>query len=94
MAELGKPRVILLLGSAPDVVRCQPWPKHAFNKIVAINNAWRVRPDWDFCPCRHRRTAPTGDSAGRDRQRLAHVPARTARRLVYAGATMALTAAY
>ncbi|MER8973549.1 hypothetical protein [Mesorhizobium sp. M0800] len=40
--------MILLIGSAPDVVRCAAWPKQAFGKIVAINNAWRVRPDWDF----------------------------------------------
>ena len=33
------PRVILLLGSAPDVVRCQAWPKQAFSKMQLFNVA-------------------------------------------------------
>lgn len=30
MATDGTPNVILLIGSAPDVVRCAAWPKQAF----------------------------------------------------------------
>ena len=38
---------VLLLGSGPNVVDCRTWPRGAFDVIVAINNAWAVRPDWD-----------------------------------------------
>jgi hypothetical protein len=100
MAESGKPRVILLLGSAPDVVRCEAWPKRAFSKIVAINNAWRVRPDWDFLV--HAGDFPPDRLPERESLRQAqifsasdYVPAQNDfGGFVYAGATMALTAAY
>lgn len=39
--------VILMLGSGPNVVACRNWPRGRFDRIVAINNAWAVRPDWD-----------------------------------------------
>ena len=42
------PRPVLLLGSAPSAVVCQEWSKDEFSAIVAINNAWRIRSDWDF----------------------------------------------
>ncbi|MEM9044506.1 MAG: hypothetical protein AAGC81_07405 [Pseudomonadota bacterium] len=38
---------ILMLGSGPNAVDCQDWPREPFDRIVAINNAWRVRNDWD-----------------------------------------------
>ena len=38
---------ILLLGSGPEVTVCRNWQRAPFDRIVAINNAWRVRPDWD-----------------------------------------------
>ena len=38
---------ILILGSGPNVVTCRDWPRAPFDHIVAINNAWAVRPDWD-----------------------------------------------
>lgn len=90
---------VLLLGSGPDVLRCRDWPRPPFDRIVAVNNAWAVRPDWDdlvfphdFPPDRlpHERTP---------RQRLidetAFVPAQNAfGGVVYAGATMAFTASY
>lgn len=37
---------VLILGSGPNVVQCQTWPHAHFDAIVAINNAWAVRPDW------------------------------------------------
>ncbi|RUT95163.1 hypothetical protein EOD23_33120 [Mesorhizobium sp. USDA-HM6] len=92
------PRVTLLLGSAPDVKRCSAWPKHAFASIVAINNAWRVRPDWDilvhagdFPPERIPQPDPTRQIVS-----AAHyVSAQNSfGGFVYAGATMSLTAAY
>ncbi len=39
---------VLILGSAPDVVRARAWPRAGIDAIVAINNAWAVRPDWDW----------------------------------------------
>lgn len=98
--DSGSPRVILLLGSAPDVVRCETWPKQAFSKIVAINNAWRVRPDWDFLV--HAGDFPPDRLPPGDALRQAeifsaahYVPAQNAfGGFVYAGGTMAMTAAY
>ncbi len=37
---------ILILGSAPYAVDAAAWDRSAFDHIVAINNAWRIRPDW------------------------------------------------
>jgi hypothetical protein len=39
--------VVLVLGSGPNVVQCRDWQRHPFDRIVAINNAWAVRTDWD-----------------------------------------------
>lgn len=90
---------VLLLGSGPNVTACRDWPRAPFDRIVAINNAWRVRPDWDdlvapedFPPERRPQTLTEG-------QRLieadAFVPAQNAYGgFVYAGGTMAFTAAY
>jgi hypothetical protein len=89
---------VLLLGSGPDVIACRDWPRAPFDRIVAINNAWQVRPDWDFLVHPEdfppeRRPVP---GAG---QRLVDyrdfVPAQNAYGgFVYAGGTMAFTAAY
>lgn len=91
--------VILMLGSGPNVTEARGWPRAAFDRIVAINNAWRVRPDWDdlvypedFPP--ERRPASLAP-----RQRLigaeAFVQAQNVHGgFVYAGGTMAFTASY
>lgn len=88
-----------MLGSAPGVLACRDWPRAPFDTIVAINNAWAVRSDWDmsifpedFAPDRR----PTDFSA---RQKLvqadAFVPAQNFYGgFVFAGGTMAFTAAY
>lgn len=89
---------VLMLGSAPYVTEARDWPRAPFDKIVAINNAWRVRPDWDmmvhpydFPPDR---VPPTGPG-----QRIVtqedFVPAQNEfGGFVYAGGTMAFTTAY
>lgn len=91
--------VVLILGSGPNAPQAGDWPKAWFDRIVVINNAWRVRPDWDdlvfpedFPPDRR----PKGILPG---QRLieadAFVPAQNRfGGFVFAGATMAYTAAY
>ena len=38
---------ILIRGSAPNSLQAVNWPRELFDKIVVINNAWRVRGDWD-----------------------------------------------
>ncbi len=89
---------LLMLGSAPMALSARDWPRAPFDRILAINNAWRVRPDWDdmIHPWdfpEHRRPVP------RPGQRLVtqvdFVPAQNAYGgFVYAGGTMAFTAAY
>ncbi|WP_235829812.1 hypothetical protein [Frigidibacter oleivorans] len=90
---------ILLLGSGPGVTACRDWPRAPFDRIAAINNAWAVRPDWDllihpwdFAPERMPADPPPG---ARIVTEADFVPAQNAfGGFVYAGATMAFTAAY
>jgi hypothetical protein len=89
---------ILMLGSAPNAVAAQGWPREPFHRIIAINNAWRIRDDWDCLVCpwdfpEDRRPPPSPD------KRLIlqedFVPAQNAfGGFVYAGGTMAFTTAY
>ena len=91
--------IVLILGSGPNVVACRDWSRPPFDKIVAINNAWAVRPDWDVLI--HPDDFPT------ERQPLDlaehqsivtsddYVPLQnTFGGFVYAGGTMAFTASY
>ena len=39
--------IVLILGSGPNATQATDWPRDRFDRIVAINNAWRIRPDWD-----------------------------------------------
>jgi hypothetical protein len=91
--------ISLILGSGPNVVACRNWPRAPFDRIVAINNAWRVRPDWDDL------IHPEDFARDRMPDRLGpgqriigaadFVPAQNALGgFVYAGGTMAFTAAY
>lgn len=90
---------LLILGSGPNVTSACDWPKAHFDKIIAINNAWRVRPDWDLL------IHP--DDFPQDRQPTSLMPPQQIVRardyvpvqntlggFVYAGGTMAFTAAY
>ena len=89
--------VVLMLGSAPMVTQAADWPR-SFDRIVAINNAWRIRPDWDFAihpwdfdPAR----LPVPGAAQVLVTEVDFVPAQNRYGgFVYAGATMAYTAAY
>ncbi len=90
---------VLLLGSGPEVLRCATWPREPFDRIVAINNAWAVRPDWDDLVFPHDFPADRMPADLRPGQRLvddtAFIPAQNAHGgVVYAGATMAFTASY
>lgn len=91
--------VILILGSGPNVVAAREWPREWFDSIVVMNNAWRVRPDWDvlvypedFPPeNRPERLAPGQRVVEADE----FVPAQNRYGgFIHAGATMAYTTAY
>ena len=80
------------------VIQAQAWPRAGFDHILAINNAWRVRPDWDALihpwdfP-EDRRPVPDPHQALITQQNF--VPAQNAYGgFVYAGGTMAFTAGY
>jgi hypothetical protein len=87
------------LGSGPNVVTCQEWPRDPFDRIVAINNAWAVRSDWDDLihpddfPIER---MPLDTSPQQRIVRAAdYVPLQnTFGGFVYAGGTMAFTASY
>lgn len=92
-------RTVLILGSAPNVLTARDLPKSLFSSIVAINNAWSVRDDWDY------HISPDDFPDARKPQHLAatqqligaqdFVPANNQYGgIVYAGATMAFTAGY
>lgn len=91
-------RTILMLGSAPMATRAALWPRAPFDGVLAINNAHAIRLDWDFhihpwdFPPDRVPTPRPGQSIVTEAD---FVPAQNALGgFVYAGATMAFTAAY
>jgi hypothetical protein len=89
---------VLMLGSAPMAAQSKTWPRAPFDKIVAINNAHALRPDWDYLV--YPWDFPAADipppHAGQTLvDETAFVPAQNAfGGFVYGGGTMAFTAAY
>ena len=95
----GEARVttVLILGSGPDVVRCREWDLTGVDEVVAINNAWRVRPDWtvSIFPDDFPKDRWPPEDGRRIVQSDEYVPSQNRfGGVVYAGATMALTASY
>ncbi|MCC5958211.1 MAG: hypothetical protein JJU08_02595 [Rhodobacteraceae bacterium] len=91
--------IVMILGSGPGVVVCRDWSRGAVDRIVAINNAWQVRPDWDYLV--HPEDFPNDrhpPDTGADRQIITateYVPANNDYGgIIYAGATMAFSAGY
>ncbi|MEO8242117.1 MAG: hypothetical protein ABI832_07365 [bacterium] len=90
--------IALLLGSAPMAVTARDWPSAPFDRVLAINNAWQIRPDWDdmIHPWdfpEDRRPTPGPGQRLIDQDHF--VPAQNDYGgFVYAGGTMAYTAAY
>lgn len=79
-------------------VQAKDWPRAPFDAVVAINNAHAIRPDWDYhvypwdFPAT-RRPVPKGGQQAIEQDQF--VPAQNAYGgFVYAGGTMAFTAAY
>ncbi len=92
-------RTVLILGSAPNVLAARTLPKSMFSSIVAINNAWSVRDDWDYHISPEdfpQDRKPTQLRPGQTQIGAAdYVPANNAYGgIIYAGATMAFTAGY
>lgn len=91
--------IVLVLGSGPNVRAATDWPRQNVDRIVVINNAWQVRSDWDdlifpedFAPDRR---PPTSTDTQRFIEADQFVPAQNQYGgFVYAGGTMAFTAAY
>jgi hypothetical protein len=93
------PNVVLVLGSAPDALEVREWDRSPIASIVAINNAWAIRDDWDYLiypddfPS-ERLPATQSTSALRITSEI-FVPAQNEfGGFVYAGGTMAFTSAY
>ncbi len=90
---------VLILGSGPNATDCRGWDLSGFAAIVVINNAWRVRPEWTHLI--HPEDFPADR---RPADVLPHQTVVTAENYVplqnrfggfiYAGGTMAFTAAY
>jgi hypothetical protein len=96
---MGETETILMLGSAPDVERCREWPRTGIDRIVALNNAWQVRTDWDDLvhpkDFPEERKPDTLAPEQRVHSYEAYVPAVNAfGGFVFCGGTMAFTAAY
>ncbi len=92
-------RVVLVLGSGPSAPEAAGWSKELFDRIVVINNAWQIRPDWDdliFPEDFPEERRPEKLGAGqRTIEADAFIPAQNAfGGVVYAGGTMAFTAGY
>ncbi|MEM7544854.1 MAG: hypothetical protein AAF367_04890 [Pseudomonadota bacterium] len=91
--------VVLILGSGPNAVQAGNWPKEPFERIVAINNAWTVRDDWDFAIHPEDFAVDRRPSPALARQRIVthedYIPAQNRfGGVIYAGGTMAFTAGY
>lgn len=90
---------VLILGSGPKVVAARDWPRDTIDHVLAINNAFAVRPDWDSLI--HPEDFPAGRLPPHIEQTQTivtaadYVPAQnTFGGFVYAGGTMAFTAGY
>ncbi|MBD0866582.1 MAG: hypothetical protein GDA36_13855 [Rhodobacteraceae bacterium] len=90
---------VLILGSGPAAIEAAKWSRASFDVIVAINNAWRVRPDWDYLihpedfPPKNRPNM--AGSTQKIVQASDYVPHQNRYGgFIYAGGTMAFTAGY
>lgn len=91
--------IVVILGSGPNVVECRSWDRRVFDRIVAINNAWAVRPDWDILIHPEDFPVDRRPSILSEGQRIVtaeeYVPLQNRHGgFVYAGGTMAFTAGY
>ena len=89
---------VLMLGSAPMAAEAALWRREPFDLVLAINNAWRIRPDWDVAihpfdfPVERQAVAWPGLRIVTEGECVSAPDASVS--FVYAGATMAFTAGY
>ncbi len=90
---------VLILGSGPDAVEARNFKSGIFDQIIAINNAWQIRGDWDFCIFPNdfpKERRPKSDLS--NKQLITYkeyVPIQNKfGGFVYAGGTMAFTSGY
>lgn len=93
------PNVVLVLGSAPDALEVREWDRSTIASIVAINNAWAIRDDWDYLiypdDFPSERLPATQSTSALRITSDKFVPAQNEfGGFVYAGGTMAFTSAY
>jgi hypothetical protein len=90
--------VVLMLGSAPAAIGAREWARGRFDRIVAINNAHAIRPDWDDLVYPYdfpKENIPAPRAGQRLIDENDFVPAQNRfGGFIYGGATMAFTAAY
>lgn len=91
--------IVLIIGSGPAALNARNWDRSCFDHILAINNAWQIRPDWDsliFPDDFPMDNQPTRVGLKQNVIRSSdYVPVQnTYGGFVYAGGTMAYTAAY
>lgn len=89
---------VLIIGSGPQAPLARLWERNAFTHIVAINNAWRVRPDWTHTIFPEDFPKASQPTAGAGQQLVTADQYVSVQNqfggFVYAGGTMAFTAGY
>ena len=89
---------VLILGSSPDAIEAINFKSGVFDKIVAINNAWQIRADWDFCIFPNDFPEEKRPKSNLSQKLITHheyVPIQNRfGGFVYAGGTMAFTSGY
>ncbi len=91
--------IVLIIGSSPDALRAKEWPKTPFSSLVAMNNAWNIRDDWDYLvypeDFAEERRPVTIKPGQRIVEYTDYVPAQNVYGgVVYIGGTMAFTTAH
>ena len=98
-AKFATAKKVLIVGSAPDAVTIKQWDLSLFDAVVVINNAWRLYDQWDYHIYPEDFPEDRHPSKVKPRQTQIiykdYVPAQNQfGGFVYAGGTMAFTAAY
>ena len=91
-------KTVLIVGSAPDAARIQSIDCSTITYKVAINNAWRLRKDWDYVIYPEdfpKEKQPTSFDKDKLISAEQYVPKQNSfGGFIYAGGTMAFTAGY
>jgi len=91
--------IVLILGSAQDAVHVKHLDLSPITSLVVINNAWQLRPDWDYLihpedfPIERRPLTKKVNQTIVTAEQYVHIQNQYGG-FVYAGGTMAFTAAY